>query len=168
MTCALIASLMLTVSKVSPSIVPYSWPGLALTLLRTAGNEADYVIVSAVRSKGPGFLRSENRMNVMLTRCKKGMVIVTSRAFLQGGGRKTLLGQLAAEYEGKFGVEKTWSDWRRVVEGKAGGPMVAGVSARRLQATKTNTAPRVPAGSHAHSNAPKRRNRLRLTAANVL
>jgi len=33
-------------------------------------------------------------MNVALTRCCKGMVVVTDKSFLQGAGRSTLLGQL--------------------------------------------------------------------------
>ncbi|KAJ6468871.1 AAA domain-containing protein, partial [Mycena sanguinolenta] len=59
------------------------------------GNEADYVLVSVVRTDAPGFLRSLNRMNVMLTRAKKGMVIVTSSSFLRAQGAQTLLGRLA-------------------------------------------------------------------------
>ena len=38
-------------------------------------------------------------MNVALTRCKKGMVVVTDKSFLQGAGGSTLLGQLC----------RTWS-----------------------------------------------------------
>ena len=59
-----------------------------------SGNEADYVILSSVRTKHPGFLKSQPRMNVALTRCRKGMVVVTDKSFLQGAGRSTLLGQL--------------------------------------------------------------------------
>ena len=66
----------------------------------TTGHEAAYVIVSTVRTTGPGFLRSLNRMNVMLTRCKAGMVVVTSRRFLNEGGRDTLLGKLARRWNG--------------------------------------------------------------------
>ncbi|KAI9510321.1 AAA domain-containing protein, partial [Russula earlei] len=59
------------------------------------GNEADYVILSSVRTQQPGFLNSSSRMNVALTRCRKGMVIVTHKGFLQGAGWSTLLGQLS-------------------------------------------------------------------------
>ncbi|KAK0189351.1 P-loop containing nucleoside triphosphate hydrolase protein [Armillaria mellea] len=59
------------------------------------GNEADFVLVSIVRSRDPGFLRSEQRMNVMLTRCRRGLVVVSSRKFLLGPGRSTLVGKLA-------------------------------------------------------------------------
>jgi AAA domain len=57
------------------------------------------VILSSVRTKQPGFLKSQPRMNVALTRCRKGMVVVTDKSFLQGAGRSTLLGQLC----------RTWS-----------------------------------------------------------
>jgi hypothetical protein len=43
-------------------------------------------------------------MNVALTRCKKGMVIVTSKSFLQESGKSTLLGKLC----------RAWSDHREV------------------------------------------------------
>ncbi|KAJ7257770.1 AAA domain-containing protein, partial [Mycena rebaudengoi] len=60
------------------------------------GNDADYVLVSVVRTTEPGFLRSLNRMNVMLTRARKGMVIVKSAPFLHSGeGATTLLGKLS-------------------------------------------------------------------------
>lgn len=57
------------------------------------------MILSSVRTKQPGFLKSQPRMNVALTRCRKGMVVVTDKSFLQGAGRSTLLGQLC----------RTWS-----------------------------------------------------------
>ncbi|KAK0502242.1 AAA domain-containing protein [Armillaria luteobubalina] len=59
------------------------------------GYEADFVLVSVVRSKAPGFLRSDQRMNVMLTRCRQGLVVVSSRKFLLGSGKSTLVGKLA-------------------------------------------------------------------------
>ncbi|KIK52409.1 hypothetical protein GYMLUDRAFT_1028835, partial [Collybiopsis luxurians FD-317 M1] len=58
------------------------------------GNEADYVLISVVRSNRTGFLNSRNRTNAMLTRCRKGMVIVSSRLFLRGVARWTLIGRL--------------------------------------------------------------------------
>ncbi|KAJ7257766.1 AAA domain-containing protein, partial [Mycena rebaudengoi] len=64
------------------------------------GNEADYVLVSVVRTTQPGFLKSLNRMNVMLTRARKGMVIVTCAAFLRSeSGARTLLGKLSQYWE---------------------------------------------------------------------
>ena len=78
------------------------------------GNEADYVIVSVVRSLHSGFLRSRNRMNVLLTRCRQGLVIVSSRLFLdKGSGSNTLLGRLLAYWQSNY-PRKTWIDWRSV------------------------------------------------------
>jgi hypothetical protein len=78
------------------------------------GNEADYVIVSLVRSSRPGFLRSLQRMNVMLTRCKRGLIIVSSQAFLEPGGKgeDTLLGKLVQHWQRQYSHE--WIDWRAV------------------------------------------------------
>lgn len=80
------------------------------------GNEAEYVLISVVRSSKPGFLTSLQRMNVMLTRCRAGLVIVTSKSFLQGGGEHTLLGKLARFWE--ISRSNAWVDWRFVAEGK--------------------------------------------------
>ena len=45
----------------------------------TLGNERDYIIVSLVRTRGLGFLDDHRRTNVMLTRCKRGMVTLFRR-----------------------------------------------------------------------------------------
>ncbi|KAG5653154.1 hypothetical protein H0H81_002065 [Sphagnurus paluster] len=90
------------------------------------GNEADFVIVSVVRSgDSSGFLNSANRMNVLLTRCKKGLVIVTSRSFLSHGGRVTLLGALEGNWSTLVG-KRMWVDWRSVSEGKVDLPGAPG------------------------------------------
>ncbi|KAK0189341.1 hypothetical protein F5146DRAFT_885518, partial [Armillaria mellea] len=34
-------------------------------------------------------------MNVMLTRCRRGLIIVSNRTFLSGPGKSTLVGKLA-------------------------------------------------------------------------
>ncbi|KAJ3882090.1 AAA domain-containing protein, partial [Lentinula edodes] len=60
------------------------------------GNEAEYVVLSVVRSAHVGFLHSPQRMNVMLTRCRRGMVIVSSQSFLEGVARDTLVGKISA------------------------------------------------------------------------
>jgi hypothetical protein len=73
--------------------------GLLILNRRCSGNEADYVILSSVRTKLPGFLNSQPRMNVALTRCCKGMVVVTNKGFLEHAGKGTLLGKLC----------RTWS-----------------------------------------------------------
>ncbi|TBU23034.1 AAA domain-containing protein, partial [Dichomitus squalens] len=74
------------------------WEGVYNVDSFQVGHEAAYVVVSTVRTTGPGFLRSLNRMNVMLTRCQAGMVVVTNRRFLLDGGRDTLLGKLARRW----------------------------------------------------------------------
>ena len=96
------------------------------------GHEAPLVIVSVVRTTVPGFLKSLNRMNVMLTRCQAGMVVVTSRAFLCGPAQKTLLGKLADRWgtlvasaqaagsrRGDSSSDAAWVDAMRVAEGTA-------------------------------------------------
>ncbi|KAJ6576605.1 P-loop containing nucleoside triphosphate hydrolase protein [Mycena vulgaris] len=68
------------------------------------GNEDDYVILSTVRTEKIGFLAEVRRVNVMLSRCKKGMVICTNRTFLQGAAKDSLVGLLASEMG-----ESTWN-----------------------------------------------------------
>ncbi|RDB17534.1 hypothetical protein Hypma_001245 [Hypsizygus marmoreus] len=90
------------------------------------GNEADFVLISVVRSGNqPGFLSSLDRMNVMLTRCRRGLVVVTNRSFLEGGGRYTLLGGLQRHWS-EIGGHHTWVDWKLVAEGKADLPSAPG------------------------------------------
>ncbi|KAI0827616.1 hypothetical protein BC628DRAFT_1279219, partial [Trametes gibbosa] len=69
-------------------------------LFNFLSHEAEYVIISAVRTTSPGFLRSRNRTNVMLTRCERGMILVSKRDFLAGtgAGRKTLIGDLVQRW----------------------------------------------------------------------
>ncbi|KAI0653588.1 AAA domain-containing protein, partial [Cubamyces menziesii] len=62
------------------------------------GHEAPYVVISAVRTTAPGFLCARSRANVMLTRCERGMVLVSQRTFLRGPGARTLLGELARRW----------------------------------------------------------------------
>ncbi|KAJ3928828.1 MAG: P-loop containing nucleoside triphosphate hydrolase protein [Lentinula lateritia] len=71
------------------------------------GNEADYVLISVVRSAHVGFLRSPQRMNVMLTRCRLGMVIVSSKSFLNAVARRILLGEISAYWTAREG-KKSW------------------------------------------------------------
>ena len=52
----------------------------------------------------------------MLTRCRKGLIIVSSKSFLRTGGKKTLLGKLEQEWVKRLG-NAAWVDWRRVAEG---------------------------------------------------
>ncbi|KAG2347790.1 hypothetical protein BDR05DRAFT_875647 [Suillus weaverae] len=88
-----------------------SFQGNWLTL--TAGNEEDHIIVSLVRTQGVGFLKNSRRTNVMLTRCKKSMIICTNRDFVtKGKAADTLVGQLALT----MGPD-SWLDGRDIVNG---------------------------------------------------
>ncbi|EAU85577.1 hypothetical protein CC1G_06290 [Coprinopsis cinerea okayama7 len=78
------------------------------------GNEADYIIISLVRSDKLGFLQESRRVNVMLTRCKRGMVICTSRHFVQSIAKGSLVGKLAATVG-----EKAWMESKRVLYSNA-------------------------------------------------
>lgn len=92
-----------------------------------AGHEAHYVIISVVKTTKPGFLDFANRVNVMLTRCQKGMVIVTQRAFIDGGGRNTLVGKLVKEWEKAAGTGGgVWADAMEVADGRANMPGAPG------------------------------------------
>jgi len=71
------------------------------------GNEDDYIIISVVRSRSIGFLKNLRRTNVMLTRCKRGMFIVSSQQFLNGPGAGTLVGSLLVKMS-KMG--EVWVD----------------------------------------------------------
>ncbi|KAK0458310.1 P-loop containing nucleoside triphosphate hydrolase protein [Desarmillaria tabescens] len=66
------------------------------------GNEDDYIIVSVVRSKKLGFLVNERR----------GMIICSSRAFLEGIGSRSLIGRLAA----RMGT-RSWVEYHEVLNG---------------------------------------------------
>jgi AAA domain len=70
------------------------------------------VILSSVRTQKPGFLKSEPRMNVALTRCRKGMIIVTNKCFLQGAGKSTLLGKLNRAWSQH---RDSWIDWKAML-----------------------------------------------------
>ena len=80
------------------------------------GNEADYVILSSVRTQQAGFLNSRHRMNVALTRCRMGMVVVTNKRFLRSAGSNTLLGQLCNSWS-RHG--DPWIDWRTILDDSA-------------------------------------------------
>lgn len=55
----------------------------------------------------------------MLTRSKKGMVVVTKRSFAKGQARKTLIGELVVQWESANGNADVWTDWKDVSDGKA-------------------------------------------------
>jgi AAA domain len=135
---------MLTVFRVSLSPIISS----SYTLTFTTGNEAEYVILSIVRTTGPGFLVSQNRSNVMLTRCKAGLVIVTNRIFLRTtGAQYTLLGNLARHWTQRHGDSKTWRDWKEIAEHKAdmpGAPIPRRSNTSTINTTTSLAAPRPP------------------------
>ncbi len=63
----------------------------------TLGNEEEHIIISVVRTQKIGFLQEARRVNVMLTRCKKSMILCTNKAFIQGPAATSLVGRLAAQ-----------------------------------------------------------------------
>jgi regulator of nonsense transcripts 1 len=69
------------------------------------GNEEDYIVISLVRSTALGFIADKRRTNVMLTRCKRGMIICTSQKFMERAGNNSLVGNLLGYYENHW-VEK--------------------------------------------------------------
>jgi superfamily I DNA and/or RNA helicase len=81
------------------------------------GNEDDYIIVSLVRTVKVGFLSNQRRTNVMLSRCKKSMVLCANRSFLTGNpkARKTLVGKLAAEW---MATGAEWVEWSDLLGGR--------------------------------------------------
>ena len=87
------------------------------------GNEADYVILSSVRTQHAGFLNSQPRMNVALTRCRKGMVVVTNNYFLSGAGRNTLLGKLCHAWSQR---SDAWIDWKAMLNDSVALPGLRG------------------------------------------
>jgi len=74
------------------------------------GNEDTVIIISLVRTKALGFLTNWRRTNVMLTRCKRRMYIVSSKAFLEGKGADSLVGEMAAELGKRPGAWLTLKD----------------------------------------------------------
>ncbi|KAF7374795.1 Regulator of nonsense transcripts 1 [Mycena sanguinolenta] len=76
---------------------PLAWQDRVFCVDSFQGNEDDYIVLSVVRTEKIGFLAEVRRVNVMLTRCKKGLVILTSRAFVEGVAKRTLVGLLASD-----------------------------------------------------------------------
>ncbi|KAH7922888.1 hypothetical protein BV22DRAFT_625754 [Leucogyrophana mollusca] len=77
------------------------------------GNEEDYIILSIVRSNKVGFLRNTRRTNVMLTRCKRSMIICTSRSFVTNVAASTLIGRMVVAMG-----QEAWMDRRDLVRGR--------------------------------------------------
>ncbi|KZT00794.1 uncharacterized protein LAESUDRAFT_665317 [Laetiporus sulphureus 93-53] len=89
------------------------WENKCFNVDSFQGNEEDHIIISIVRSEKIGFLSNMRRTNVMLTRCKKSMLICTSRAFLQHKAKASLIGKLADEWG-----DDAWLTWQDVLAGK--------------------------------------------------
>lgn len=70
------------------------WGNTCFNVDSFQGNEEDYIIVSIVRNREIGFLKNLQRTNVMLSRCKRGMFVFSSKQFLTGPGAETLVGIL--------------------------------------------------------------------------
>ncbi|KAJ7274285.1 AAA domain-containing protein, partial [Mycena haematopus] len=82
-------------SKLKAAKIP--WENKVFCVDSFQGNEDDYVVLSVVRTEKIGFLADVRRVNVMLTRCKRGMVICASRLFVEGAAKASLVGLLAAD-----------------------------------------------------------------------
>lgn len=81
------------------------WTDTCFNVDSFQGNEEDYIIISLVRSYDLGFLQDLRRTNVMLTRCKRGMVIFTSKTFMQKYGKDSLVGNLLVYYDNEAWLE---------------------------------------------------------------
>lgn len=81
------------------------------------GNEEDFIVISLVRSRGLGFLDNLRRTNVMLTRCKQGMYIITSKKFMDGIGGHSLVGEMLDALVEKRG-DKVWLSTGDIEQGK--------------------------------------------------
>ncbi|KAG6813951.1 hypothetical protein H0H92_005206 [Tricholoma furcatifolium] len=82
-------------SSLKASDIP--WEDKCFNVDSFQGNEADYIIVSVVRSEKIGFLNNVRRTNVMLTRCKRSMIVLANRKLVEGVAASTLIGELAKE-----------------------------------------------------------------------
>ena len=81
-----------------------AWENTVFNVDSFQGNEADHIIISIVRTSGPGFMENQRRTNVMLSRCKMSMMICTNRLFLQKKPvARTLVGKLAKEHVPRTG-----------------------------------------------------------------
>lgn len=81
-----------------------AWENTVFNVDSFQGNEEDHIVVSIVRTSSPGFMVNQRRTNVMLSRCKESMMILTQRGFLQNKAvAKTLVGHLAKEHVPRTG-----------------------------------------------------------------
>ena len=75
-----------------------------------------------------------NRLNVLLTRCRKATIVVTNKQFIKLGGSRTLLGSMVAHWEHVLKSPQTWLDWRLVSNGTADLPGHLGPNRRQQSA----------------------------------
>ncbi|KAJ3995568.1 hypothetical protein F5050DRAFT_1543654, partial [Lentinula boryana] len=73
-------------------------------------------------------------MNVMLTRCRRGMVVVSRRSFLEGVARDTLVGQLSAYWTTREG-RNAWVNALDVMNSRVNLPGAPGSKADPAIAT---------------------------------
>ncbi|CAE6384519.1 unnamed protein product [Rhizoctonia solani] len=75
------------------------------------GNEADYIITTLTKTTFSSFLSSINRLNVLLTRCKKGIVVISQKEFI------TRTGGLLRGLWWKYESDDIWKDADEVGKG---------------------------------------------------
>lgn len=78
-----------------------------------------------------------NRLNVLLTRCRKAIILVTNKNFIKLGGARTLLGDMVAHWEHVLKSQHTWVDWRLVAVGAANLPGALGPNCRQHLAARS-------------------------------
>jgi hypothetical protein len=101
-------------------------------------------------------------MNVALTRCRKGMVVVTDKRFLQGAARNTLLGQLCRAWTQH---RDAWIDWKDMLSDSVALPGLptsllsnSSTSSRAALASTSASISQWPPVHTANTNTDKRRN----------
>ncbi|KAH9482282.1 ATP-dependent helicase upf1 [Psilocybe cubensis] len=82
-----------------------TWEDKCFNIDSFQGNEDDYIVVTLVRTAKLGFLIDMRRVNVMLTRCKVGMIICTNRAFMENAAAETLVGKLQKTISGSIWID---------------------------------------------------------------
>ncbi|KAK1231571.1 hypothetical protein PQX77_005305 [Marasmius sp. AFHP31] len=97
-----------------------AWEDTCFNVDSFQGNEEDFIIISLVRSRSIGFLSNQRRTNVMLSRCKKGMIVVTSQGFLTGIGSQSLVGDLMKNLEERL-KSKAWLTKEEIESGRLWG-----------------------------------------------
>ncbi|KAG8829690.1 hypothetical protein FRC17_006185, partial [Serendipita sp. 399] len=78
-----------------------NWEDKCFNVDSFQGNEADYIVITLVRTKTMGFLDNNRRANVLLTRCRKGMFVISNKALMLAppkGPSEVLLQRYALEW----------------------------------------------------------------------